>query len=133
LFYVTTFYTQLFSNRKKKNPSAKAGERNYKAYLVLARIAEENTSEATFLQLVGGIQINKLGRIRVVMRVINIFKALGFLWLKLPAKRWSVNINHRQGPSVSRTVSLAPLLVVAFKKERIKKNYLVILQKHCRG
>lgn len=58
---------------------------------------------------------------RVVMQVINIFKALGFLWLKLSAKAWSININHKQGPSVSRTVNPAPLLIAAFKKEGIKK------------
>ena len=121
-FYSTSFCTQLFSKRKKKNPSAKPGETNYEVYLFLARTREENTTEAISLLLVEGIQINqKLVRMRVVMRVINIFKALGFLWLELSAKGWSININHKQGPSVSRTVSLAPLLIVAFKKEGIKK------------
>lgn len=121
-FYTVSFCTQLFSKGKKKNPSAKTGETNCKACLVLARMVEENTIKAIFLLLVGGIQINKkLDGIRVVMQVINIFKALGSLWLKLSAKGYSININHKQGPSVSRTVSLAPLLT-AFKKEGIKKK-----------
>lgn len=78
-FYTTSFCTQLFSNRKKKNPSAKPGETNYKAYLVLAMMVEEDTTEAIVLLLVGDIKINKkLNRIRVVVQVINIFKLLGF-------------------------------------------------------
>lgn len=76
-FYATCFCTQLFSKLKKKNLSAKPGETNCEAYLVLARIVEEYTTETIFLLLVGDIQINKkLDRIRVMMQVINIFKAL---------------------------------------------------------
>lgn len=32
-----------------------------------------------------------------------------------------MNINHKQGPSACRTVSVAPLPIVAFKKEGIKQ------------
>lgn len=81
-FYATSFCTQLFS--KVKNSSAKTGKTSYKAYLVLARMAKENKTEAIFLLLVEGIQINKkLDIMRVVIQVIHMFKALGFLWLNL--------------------------------------------------
>lgn len=47
-------------------------------------MAKENKTEAIFLLLVEGIQINKkLDIMRVVIQVIHMFKALGFLWLNL--------------------------------------------------
>lgn len=89
------FVLLLFSKRKKKNPSAKPGETNSEISLILARMVKENTTEAISLLLVEGVQINKkLDRMRVVMRGINIFKALGFLWLSLSAEGWRVYINH---------------------------------------
>lgn len=77
------------------------------------------------------VQINEEpDRVRVV---INIFKALGFLWLKLSAQGWSINMNHKHGAPVSRTVNLAPPIIVAFQKEginyKLPDNLAGILQK----
>lgn len=67
-FYIKSFGTQLFSKRRKKNPSAKPGETNYEICLNLARVVKENTTEAISLLLVEGIQVNKkLDGMRVVM------------------------------------------------------------------
>lgn len=61
--------------------------------------------------------------------MINICNALGFLWLKLSEKGWSICINHKQGySSPGLSASQAPLLSVTFEKERIKTNYLVALR-----
>lgn len=57
-------------------------------------MVEENTTEDVSLLFVEIIHINKkLDRMRVLMRVINIniFKALGFLWLKLSGKKGGVS------------------------------------------
>lgn len=125
---IRLFVLSYFQKEKRKNPSAKPGETKNKVYLSLAGMGEENKTVAISLLLVEGFQINKKrDRMRVVMQVINIFKALGFLWLELSAKGWSIVINHKQGPSVSR--HLFSLLRL---KRREGKKYL-ILQEHCRA
>lgn len=77
-------------------------------------MVEENTTEDISLLFVEGIQVNKkLDRMRVLMRVIHIFKALGFLWLKLSGKKGGVSTlitsKDLQSPELSAWLLLSSL------------------------